>query len=96
MNTNLTPSAFGKALTQPYAWPGGYPTYFVTSDCAALCCKCAKREGKRITASIREQSNDGWRVVAQVVNWEDASLFCDHCGNRIESAYAEDETTASR
>jgi hypothetical protein len=24
------------------------------------------------------------------VNWEDPDLFCDHCGARIESAYAED------
>jgi hypothetical protein len=28
-------------------------------------------------------------VEALDVNWEDPDLFCDHCGNRIESAYAE-------
>jgi hypothetical protein len=30
-------------------------------------------------------------VEALDVNWEDPSLYCDHCGARIESAYAEVE-----
>jgi hypothetical protein len=29
-------------------------------------------------------------VVALEVNWEDPALYCDHCGNRIESAYVEE------
>jgi len=84
------PSQFGLALRSGYAWPGGYPLYFITGDGAALCHECGKTEGKRICDSIREQATDGWRVEAQVVNWEDPSLYCDHCGGRIESAYAED------
>lgn len=98
LKTNMitTPSQFGRALNQPYAWPGGYPTYFITSDGAALCCDCAKRQGRQICDSIRTRSNDGWRVESQDINWEDASLYCDHCGERIESAYAEDEAQAIR
>lgn len=88
-NTIQTPSDFGKALRQPYAWPGGYPLFFVTRDCAALCHQCARKEGARVTSSIREQCNDGWQVVAQDVNWEDCELYCDHCGKAIESAYGE-------
>jgi hypothetical protein len=38
---------------------------------------------------MRNKVNDGWRVVACDTNWEDASLYCDHSGERIESAYAE-------
>jgi hypothetical protein len=30
-----------------------------------------------------------WQVVAYDVNWEDASLYCEHTSERIESAYAE-------
>lgn len=92
-----TPSEFGRALKQgAYAWPGGYPLFFITSDGAALCFKCAESEGKRICDSLREHASDGWRVEAADVNWEDAGLYCDHCGGRIESAYAEDETKAVR
>jgi hypothetical protein len=30
--------------------------------------------------------------VALEANWEDPDLFCDHCGDRIESAYAESDS----
>ena len=35
--------------------------------------------------------HDQWRIVASDVNWEDASLTCDNCGQRIESAYGEQQ-----
>ncbi len=72
-----------------YAWPGGYPRYFITSDGGALSFKAARAELRNILESIRDQSNDGWRVVAVDVNWEDKNLYCDHTGDRIESAYGE-------
>ena len=74
-----------------FAWPGGYPLFFITSDSAALSFDAAKAEAEAIEDSIASKADDGWRVVACEVNWEDASLFCDHSGKRIESAYAEDE-----
>jgi hypothetical protein len=83
--------ADGKATK--YAWPGGYPVYYVTSDGAALCPDCVTKERAQITESIADNSNDGWQVVGADVNYEDASLYCDNCNKRIESAYAEDEAT---
>lgn len=89
MNIN-TPADFGKSLKSgPYAWPGGYPLFYVTGDGAALCFGCAKKEGHRIIDSIRNHCNDGWKVEAIDVNWEDPELYCDHCNQAIESAYAE-------
>lgn len=84
-----TPSDFGKAFKQPYSWPGGYPCYFVTSDGAALCFECARKQGSSITAAIRDGLHDGWKVEAVDINWEDGELTCDHCSKRIESAYAD-------
>ena len=78
----------------PYAWPGGYPCYFVTSDGAVLSFKAAKQERRNILEAIRDQDRSGWRVVAVDINWEDPDLFCDHTGERIESAYAEDDAAA--
>lgn len=72
-----------------YAWPGGYPLYFVTSDGAALSFKTARKEFRSIAASIRDKSSDGWRVMACDVNYEDGELIDDHTGERIESAYAD-------
>ncbi len=77
----------------PYAWPGGYPTYFICDDGASLCCRCANEDRRRILESVAHKQNDGWRVVALEINWENADLFCDHCSGRIESAYAEPEET---
>jgi len=74
----------------PYAWPGGYPLYFVTSDGAALSFEAAEQNAGDIEYSIREMVYDGWKVVAAEINWEDGELYCDHTGERIESAYSED------
>jgi hypothetical protein len=71
----------------PYAWPGGYPCYFITSDGAALSFKAAKSERRLILESIRDRSDDGWRIVALDINYEDSNLVCDHTGEKIESAY---------
>ena len=77
-------------IASPYAWPGGYPMYAATSDGACLCHKCCKAESSQIGKPSGDW-HDQWRIVGLDVNWEDPALYCDHCGNRIESAYAEDE-----
>lgn len=82
------PSDFGKALRQgPYAWPGGYPLYFICDDGAPLSFESARKEGQRICQAIRERSRDGWRVVAVEINYEEPDLICAHSNKPIESAY---------
>jgi hypothetical protein len=66
-----------------YAWPGGYPMYYVTDEGTILCAEHANAEGDYTDELI----------TAADVNWEDASLYCEH-GERIESAYAEDEVAS--
>jgi hypothetical protein len=84
-------SDFRKAMRNgPYAWPGGYPCYFITSDGAALSFKAARQEVRNILWSIAHKQNDGWRVVGFDINYEDSSLYCDHTGEQIESAYGEE------
>jgi hypothetical protein len=58
-----TSQQFLEDLKQPYAWPGGYPRYFVTSDGAALSFKAADEESGAITDSIDRRLNDGWQVI---------------------------------
>lgn len=73
----------------PYAWPGGYPLFFITSDGDSLSFKAARENALSIARAIRDNDRGGWRVVAVDVNWEDPDLFCADSGDRIESAYAE-------
>lgn len=89
--SDFTTRQFKEALRQgPFAWPGGYPLYFITSDGGTLSFASAKRNLRSILSSIRDGSNDGWCVVACEANWENPELYCDDSGERIESAYAED------
>jgi len=74
-----------------YAWPGGYPCYFVTSDGAVLSYEAVLEELRQVMFSIKHHISDGWRVIGYDINYEDGQLYCDHTGIRIESAYAEAE-----
>lgn len=73
-----------------FAWPGGYPLYFITSDGGALAFDTVRDNLRSVLDSIRTKCDDGWRVVACEVNYEDPELYDDHTGEKIESAYGED------
>jgi hypothetical protein len=72
-----------------YAWPGGYPLFFVTADGAALSFKTVRREWREIVSThLRNDQRSGWFIAGCDVNWEDGDLTDDHTGEKIESAYA--------
>ena len=75
--------------SHPFAWPGGYPRYAITSDGRALCPWCVTEQLGSIVTSVIQHAHDGWKVEAIDINWEDTRLYCDHCGNLIESAYGD-------
>jgi hypothetical protein len=70
-----------KGRLRKYTDLGCYPIFYVTKECNVLCTKCASAEELHPTDDI---------VVAADVNYEDSDMHCDACGDRIESAYAED------
>ncbi len=67
-----------------YAWPGGYPMFYLAADNGVLCPKCANEY------KPERDNGDQLKPVAYGINYEDTSLFCESCNQRIESAYAED------
>ncbi len=70
-----------------FAWPGGYPMFYIADDGEALCPDCANDPKN----PVHEGGDaDGWRLEGYDINYEDAQLFCAHCNKRIESAYGED------
>jgi len=66
---------------------GCYPLYFITLDGAALSFESVLENFADIVGDIRHNRNNGWRVVACDVNWEDIELYCDHSNKKIDSAY---------
>ena len=73
-----------------FAWPGGYPLYFIMSDGGALCFACGRKELRYILPAIASRANDGWRAIACDINYEDQECYCDNCSKQIESAYGYD------
>lgn len=65
-----------------YAWPGGYPIFYVNAVNEVQCANCA---------NLDDEENRENPVTAADINWEDEALQCDGCGNWIESAYGRDE-----
>lgn len=62
-----------------YAWPGGYPLFYVDKENSVLCPSCANKD------------TTGIALVEYDINYEDTDLYCCECSKRIESAYGDDE-----
>jgi hypothetical protein len=102
MTNRMTLSELKAALRSgPYAWPGGYPIYFVMCDGEAMAFSAVRAEFRRICREYFDAEkpgawrDSGWLPAACDVNWEDGELYCAHTNQRIESAYAEPEVTSA-
>ena len=84
-------SDFRKAVRNgAYAWPGGYPLYWLMSDGEACHFDVCKSERRNMLEAIANKDNSGWRPVALEANWEDTNLICAHTGQVIECSYGDE------
>ena len=74
----------------PYAWPGGYPRYFVMGDGESMSFESVRTDFCRVLEGMRNNESD-WTPVAVKINYENSELYCCHSNKRIESAYAEND-----
>jgi hypothetical protein len=58
-----------------YAWPGGYPIVYVSSEGFEYCPDCANQE------------DADPKILDYAIHWEGEPIICDGCGKEIESAY---------
>ena len=74
-----------------YAWPGGYPKYFLCADGEPLSYEAAYENFKLIAHAhtFPEYRDTQWTLLACDVNWDDQNMICAHTGKRIEAAYEE-------
>ena len=83
-------SDFRKAVRLgPYAWPGGYPLYWIMSDGEAIKWSVCKNERRNMLEALARKDQSGWRPIAFDINYEDNDLYCAHTGDKIESAYGD-------
>lgn len=62
-----------------WAWPGGYPIFYLDGEDSILCADCARKSD--------EEEVEHFKPVAAGINYEDKEWFCEQCSERIESAY---------
>ncbi len=70
-----------------YAWPGGYPIQYFTSEGAVLCSTCAS------DPDIVDPAG-GETLVGADIYWEGPELQCEGCERAMESAYGDPEVQA--
>lgn len=85
-----------------YAWPGGYPIVYLVEtfngfhrNSGEMCPKCAEKEVRRVRWNARinlsdDRVNHYERVKTHgFIHYEGSSIFCEDCGEEIESAYGD-------
>lgn len=78
----------------PYAWPGGYPLYFVMADCEPMSFEAVRDNKAEVFAAFEEGGDVSWRPNFVQINWESSDLTCAHTGELIEAAYVDDEAAS--
>jgi len=69
-----------------YAYPSGYRLFFITSDGAALSFAAVREQLESVIWSIRNDVDDGWRVVGLGCENEfepEETVYCDHTGEQL-------------
>lgn len=80
----------GQGMLESWAWPGGYPLYYICKDGGEVCPACA---------NLFEADPDAWNpdqttLIGVSTHWEGEPIICEHCNGEIESAYGVPETDA--
>jgi hypothetical protein len=71
----------------PFTSYGCYPRFAVASHSGAICSACCREE---ISSIMVADNSDGLLLVGDAINYEDCSLYCDNCSEKIPSAYGEE------
>ena len=74
----------------PYAWPGGYPMYFITKDNSVLSFAAVYKEIRQVFKAMKYKGSDIWWEIDSVcINYEETDMYCEHTGIQIPCAYSE-------
>tara|TARA_Y100000031_G_scaffold153640_1_gene199374 strand:- start:306 stop:578 length:273 start_codon:yes stop_codon:yes gene_type:complete len=67
-----------------WAFPGGYEVFYVTDDGEVLCYPCVKKDIEAVLDSVRNEINDGWRIVGfETTASIEENTNCVHCNYSI-------------
>jgi len=66
-----------------FAWPGGYPMFYLDKQGSTLCANCATK------SLVDIEFAEDFGATDCDVHWEGQPLICEECNCEIESAYGE-------
>ena len=70
---------------ESWAWPGGYPIFYMDGDGSVLCPNCAR------TSDEDPSEDPGFKPIHYAIhygiNYIDTNLYCENCGATIDPAY---------
>ena len=64
-----------------FAWPGGYPMFYLDGQNSVMCAKCANE------SHSDPDEIDSFRPVEFGIHYEGGPLNCDNCSENIDPAY---------
>jgi len=76
------PKRLSNNVLPAYAWPGGYPIFYLDGNCSVLCADCATK-----AADTPDAGKDAPTV--GYAHYEGPSEVCEGCNTEIESAYGD-------
>ncbi len=79
------------AIRNKYAWPGGYPLFFVTGQGEALSLQGAKEIWRDIIQAHNDHRHCDASIESIEINYDDPQLYCCVTNQLIESAYGEQD-----
>jgi hypothetical protein len=72
---------------EPYAWPGGYETFVITTDGGLICQACVRAEYRQMYHDTANKGwNCGWTVAAADATCNCDEATCDNCGRDLIAA----------
>jgi len=77
-----------------WAWPEGYPIYYLNEEGDVVCPQCARNEENYIVDLGPEDCAK--QIIAFDVYYEGPTLICCECGTGIDSAYGDPEAEAAK
>jgi len=72
-----------KGLVMHYAFPGGYPIFYLTKENETLCPQCVQTN----ISDCCNVDDVSWYVESTGINYEDDNMMCCECNATIDCAY---------
>lgn len=91
----MTTKELKELVRHPYAFPGGYQLFALTSDGELMCVNCVKKNFKLCLRATKANDRYSWCIDTITIVWEGPNVFCCNCNKEFETEYGDPEEKES-